>query len=72
MGKKGAELGNKCLSRKMPHWTEKVRVWTKKGAELGNEIFEKKVPNWTKKVRNRKPADLIRVGLENIIWSQNI
>ena len=29
--------------RKVPHWTEKVRVWTKKkGAELGDKIFRKK------------------------------
>ena len=57
MGKKSAELGNNYLSRKVPHWTEKVRVWTKKRCGIGHQNFwKKKVPNWTKKVRNRKPA----------------
>ena len=49
MGKKSAELGNNYLSRKVPHWTEKVRVWTKKGAELGTKIFGKKGAKLDKK-----------------------
>ena len=50
MGKKGAELGNKYLSKMVPHWTKKVRVWTKKRCGIGQQNFpEKKVQNWTKK-----------------------
>ena len=51
--KKGAELGNKCLSRKVPHWTE--------GASLDN----KKVRNWATKFFGKEGANLDKEGAKS-------